>query len=216
MSALAQILLKHKIYIQGSDECEGEEILKLKKKGVLVFNKHNEGNLKDVDVVVYSSAILDDNCELVYAKKQGIKIMKRAELLALIASDYKTIISIAGSHGKTTTAALISEIFIDAGLKPTVHIGGVLNKINSNYKIGNKKFFITESCEYKDNFLYLKPDLSIILNIDSDHLDYFVDIDGVKKSFFRFIMNTKNNGINIINCEDDNIMQIIKSAKMIK
>lgn len=215
MSALAFMLKKEKIYVQGSDESENDEIKKLKKKGILVFKKHKKENLKNIDIVVYSSAILDDNEELKNARLNNLIILKRAQLLAMVASKYKTIISIAGSHGKTTTTAMISEMFLYANLKPTLHLGGELKKINSNYKIGNKNFFITESCEYKDNFLYLHPDISVILNIDADHLDYFGDLNGVKKSFLKFSKNIKQGGINIVCKDDENSSKILKSANLV-
>ncbi len=216
MSALAQMLRKEKIYVQGSDESENEEVLRLKRKGIKIFLGHNNQNLKGVDVVIYSSAISSDNEEFIYAKEKGLVIIKRAELLGIVASGYENVISIAGSHGKSTTAAMISEIFINAGLKPTIHLGAVLKKTNSNMVIGNKKYFITESCEYKDNFLFLKPDVSVILNIDADHLDYFGDLEGVKRSFYRFSKNTKIGGINIVCGDDVNSTQIKKSANCIK
>ena len=202
MSALALMLRRHGIGVQGSDESENDEVKKLKKRGVVVFDFHSKENLKNVDVVVFSSAIDDQNEELVFAREQGLMILKRSELLGVIASGYKYVVSIAGSHGKTTASAMIAEMMMKAALKPTVHIGGVLNSINSNHKIGNKKYFVTESCEYKDNFLNLRADVSVILNVDADHLDYFKTLDGVKDSFFKFAKNTKSGGINVV-CADD-------------
>ena len=152
MSALALMLKSFEVIVQGSDDQENEETLKLQKRGVKVFLGHSKKNLKGVQFVVYSSAINDKNEELVYAKKKGLTLIKRAELLGLVAEGFKTVISVSGSHGKTTATAMIAEMFLRSGLKPTVHIGGKLNSIKSNYKIGNKKFFITESCEYKENF----------------------------------------------------------------
>lgn len=208
MSGLAQILKKNGYMVQGSDLSENSEVLKLKQKGVRIFNEHLESNLKNVGVVVYSSAIHNDNVELEYARKNGMVIMKRAELLGLIASEYKCVIAIAGSHGKTTACSMISEMFLKSGLKPTIHLGGKDNYINSNYKIGNKKYFITEACEYMDNYLYIKSDISVILNIDSDHLDYFKTQENVINSFKNFAKNTKNGGI-IFACKNDVNSEII-------
>ena len=208
MSALAFILKQNKIYVQGSDVSANDEVKKLQKKGVKVFDNHDAKNLKDIDIVVYSSAIKDDNVELEFAKSKNIIILKRAELLGLVAGMYKHVVAIAGSHGKTTTTAMLAEIFMQAGLNPTFHIGGVLNSINSNYKLGNKKFFITEACEYKDNYLYLNPDISVVLNIDSDHLDYFKNIDNVKYSFKRYIANTKTGGFSVVCADDENSLEL--------
>lgn len=208
MSALAQMLLKFGAIIQGSNECENAETKKLQKKGVLVLLEHKISNLKNVDVVVFSSAIKDDNVELKYAKEKNLLILKRAELLGAIADTYKYVISVAGSHGKTTTTAMIIEMFKVAKLKPTYHLGGVLGSSKSNFEIGNKRFFITESCEYKDNFLYLKPDISVVLNIDSDHLDYFGDLQGLKSSFLKFVNGTKTGGVNVAYYDDENLTDI--------
>ncbi len=209
MSALALILKANGVVVQGSDECENAEVKKLKKKNIKVFVGHSKHNLKGVNIVVYSSAISETNEELQYAISKGMFLIKRAELLGVVASGYKTIVSVAGSHGKTTATAMIAEILMLEKSKPTIHLGGVLNKTHSNVKIGNKKIFLTESCEYKDNFLFLKPDISVVLNIDADHLDYFGNLDGVKQSFIKFIDGTKPGGINIACYDDFNSSEII-------
>lgn len=208
MSGLAEMLLKNGAIIQGSDLSKNIEIERLEKKGAKIFNKHLAENVVGADYVVYTSAIHEDNPEIVYANKHSIPLIKRAELLGLIASGYKTVIAVSGSHGKTTTTAMLSEIFLQAGLKPTLHVGGPLKKIDSNYLIGNKKFFITEACEYKDNFLYIKPDIAVVLNIDADHLDYFGTTDGVKKSFKKFACGVRDGGIIVVSGEDKNSKEI--------
>ena len=210
MSALAQLLKRDGCFVQGSDEVISDELKRLVRKQIRVFIGHSKDNVLGADVVVYSSAIHENNPELEYARRKGLIVLKRAELLGMIAENYKNVIAIAGSHGKTTTTAMLGEIFINAGLKPTLHIGGRLKSIKSNYQIGNKKYFITENCEYKDNFLFVKPDISLILNIDSDHLDYFKDLEGVKKSFYRYAVGTKQGGINIVFDGDKN-SQMIKT-----
>ena len=208
MSALAQLLKRDGFYVQGSDETFSAEIKKLAKKKIRVFLGQKKENVLGADIVVYSSAIREDNPELLAAKAFGLVIIKRAQLLGAIASGYKNVIAIAGSHGKTTTTAMIAEMFIVAGLKPTVHIGGVLKSINSNVLVGNKRFFITENCEYMDNFLYVSPDISVILNIDKDHLDYFGDIEGVRSSFLKYAKNTREGGLNLICGQDKNSAEI--------
>lgn len=216
MSSLALMLKRNGYYVQGSDEVQNTEVKKLAKRKVRVFLGHSKDNVLGVDVVVYSSAIQEDNPELVYAKKHKLLILKRAELLGLIAEIYKTIISVAGSHGKTTTTAMIGEMFLNSGLKPTLHIGGKLKSINSNYKIGNKDYFITENCEYKDNFLYVKPDISVILNIDSDHLDYFGNLENVKLSFLKYAKGTRVGGLNLICDQDENLSEISRLENSVK
>ena len=210
MSALALFLKREGFYVQGSDEVKNQEVKKLIKKKIRVFVGQKKENVFGADIVVYSSAIRDDNEELQYAKTKGLVLVKRAQLLGMIAERYKNVIAISGSHGKTTATAMIAEIFEKSGLKPTVHLGGVSNLFKSNYKIGNKKIFITENCEYMDNFLYVKPDISVILNIDSDHLDYFRSIDGVKKSFYNYAKITKEGGLNLVNDCDENSKCLLK------
>ena len=210
MSSLALMLKRNGYYVQGSDDVQNAEVKKLAKRKVRVFLGHSKNNVLGVDVVVYSSAIQEDNPELVYAKKHKLLILKRAELLGLVAETYKTIIAVAGSHGKTTTTAMIGEMFLNSGLKPTLHIGGKLKSINSNYKIGNKEYFITENCEYKDNFLYVKPDISVILNLDSDHLDYFGNLENIKLSFLKYAKGTRSGGLNLVFDKDDNLSDISK------
>jgi len=208
MSALAQMLKKRKIYVQGSDLADNDEVKILRKKGIKVYNNHSADNLKNIDIIVYSSSIHCDNEELIFAQKNNLIILKRAELLGMIAEEYKTVIAIAGSHGKTTATAMISEMFILAGLKPTVHIGGRDNLIKSNYKIGNKKFFITEACEYMDNYHYIKPDVAVVLNIDEDHLDYFNNLETLKLSFEKFSKNVNSGGVVVCNYDDVNAENI--------
>ncbi len=214
MSALAQMLAKEKIYVQGSDITENEETKILKQKGIKVFLGHDEKNLNGCDAVVYTSAIHSDNCELAKARQDGLLVIKRAELLGAIAEGYKTVIAVSGSHGKTTTTAMLAEIFMQAGLKPTIHVGGEIKSINSNYKIGKKQYFITEACEYMDNFLYIKPDISVVLNIDSDHLDYFKNLDGVKASFDKFVQGTKEGGICVACADDINSSFLLKEKNV--
>ncbi len=209
MSALAQMLVKYGCTVQGSDLAENNETKILQKRNIKVFLGHDAENVAGVDAVCYTSAVHEDNPELVQARKLGIKILKRAELLGMIAENYKTVIAVAGSHGKTTTTAMIAEVFMQANLKPTLQLGGTLKKIHSNYKLGNKKFFIVEACEYKDNFLLIKPDIAVVLNVDSDHLDYFLTLDGVKLSFKKFAKNLKDGGICIACSDDENSKEIL-------
>lgn len=208
MSALAQMLKRDGFDVQGSDEVNNQEMKILAKKKIKTFIGQSKQNVHGADIVVYSSAIHEDNPELKYARKNNLIVFKRAELLGMIAQRYKTVIAIAGSHGKTTATAMIAETFVKTGLKPTIHLGGESKHLGSNYKLGNKRYFITENCEYKDNFLFVKPDLSVILNIDADHLDYFKNIEGVKKSFLRYAEGTKENGLNLVFDGDENSSKI--------
>lgn len=208
MSGLAFMLMKNQIFVQGSDIAKNQETQKLENSGVKIFYGHKKENIEDANVVVYTSAIKDDNEELLEARQKGKIILKRAELLGLISGLYNYVIAVAGSHGKTTTTAMIAEILMKANKNPTIHIGGVLNLISSSYRVGENEFFITEACEYKDNYLYIKPDIALILNVDADHLDYFKNLNGVKRSFYKFASSLKKGGISIISKDDDNSKEI--------
>ncbi|MBO4570070.1 MAG: UDP-N-acetylmuramate--L-alanine ligase [Clostridia bacterium] len=202
LSCLAKISLSKGAIVSGSDISINEETKTLESLGVKIFYKHEEGNVLGVDIVVYSSAIKEDNVELQKAQKLGLTILKRAEFLAKIAGEYKTTIAISGSHGKTTTTAMVANLLILAGLNPTVHLGGEYSKIGGNTLIGGNDYFVTEACEYKDNFLYLSPQISVCLNVCADHLDYFKNLQNLRCSFKKFI-NLNKNGVVICNADDD-------------
>ena len=193
MNALCKLLFNKGYTVSGSDVHPSERTEELEKMGIKVYYKHEKSNLigKKIDACIYSSAIKEENEEYQYCKAHNIKLIKRAELLGLLAENYKNVIAISGSHGKTTTTAMISSIFIEGKKYPTVHIGGEYPKINGNYLNGKNDYFITEACEYMDNFLYLNPKISVITNIEEDHLDYFKNIETIIKSFNQFADQTK-------------------------
>lgn len=190
MSGLAKILLSMGKKIIGSDCNRNEIIYKLKQDKVKIYNSHNKKHIKDVDLVVYSGAIKSDNVELQEARQRGILTIERSQLLYLISKEYKNVIAISGTHGKTTTTAMIAYIFFVSGLNPTIHLGGEASFINGNVRIGGNDFFITEACEYRNSFLALKPDTSVITNIEPEHLDFFKSFDNERKSFQKFISKT--------------------------
>lgn len=187
MSALARLLLNEGHYVAGSDITESKLTEDLQSEGIKVNYQANLEDISIADIVVVNSAISENNEELCEAKRLHKIVVGRGELLGLIAKKYKNVIAISGAHGKTTTTALIASIFRKAGVNPTVHIGGVLTGDNSNLILGDKDYFITEACEYKDNFLYLKPTFGVVLNVEPEHLDYFKCFEGVKRSFRQFI-----------------------------
>ncbi|MDD3397094.1 MAG: UDP-N-acetylmuramate--L-alanine ligase [Clostridia bacterium] len=201
MSALAKYLANENNIITGSDISPD-----VKLSGIETFVGHNAKNLGDCDVVVYNSAISSDNPEMIEAKKRNVPIISRAEMLAEIGSRHKNVISISGIHGKTTTTEMIAEVFIQAGLNPTVHLGGISNCFCSNLLLGDKKFFITEACEYKNSFLSLKNKVGVILNLEPEHLDFFKTFNKMKESFKLFANSSEtvvapaDLGINIKNC----------------
>lgn len=184
MSALAVFLKKEGNDVSGSDSNPENHILY--ENGISVFNKANLKKIEECDVVTFSSAIKEDNEDLKYAKHLGKKILSRGELLGVISKKYKNVIAVAGSHGKTTTTALIYNVLKMAGKNPTLHLGGILKEENSNFVIGDKEYFVTEACEYCDNFLFLKPTISVVTNIEPEHLDYFKTFENQLKSFEKF------------------------------
>ena len=143
--------------------------------------------IKNADLVVYTAAIKKDDVELLEAKKLGIETCERAVFLGKLTRAFKETIGISGTHGKTTTTSLISLCFIKAGFDPNVQVGAILDQLNGNYRIGESEYLILEACEYVESFLHFHPKAEIILNIDNDHLDYFGNIDNIKKAFSNYV-----------------------------
>lgn len=212
LSALAIILHKHNYIVSGSDTTKSNITDTLQKQGITVYIGHNKQNVQGANLVVYSSAIKPDNPEIKEALSLGITVIKRAELLGAIANNYNKVISVSGSHGKTTVTGIISSIFLYAKKNPTIHIGGNLPIIDGNVKVGSKQYFITEACEYCDSFLHLKSYASVVLNIQKDHLDYFKNISNLYKSFKNYIKNTNANGFVVLNNDDEYCKKINTKA----
>ncbi len=186
MSAIADILIAQGHSVSGSDMNKNDMIDKLKKDGAKIFVGHDGNNVEDSDLIVYTAAIGNENPELLRARELGIEIVTRAEMLGILMAQSNNSIAVAGTHGKTTTTSMLSLILKNADLDPTLLVGGNLEELNGNVRVGGREYFVTEACEYMDSFLSLKPKIEIILNIDSDHLDYFRDIDHIVESFEKF------------------------------
>lgn len=195
LSAIAEILMSEGYNVSGSDMKESDMTMKLAKAGARIFIGHRAENVEQADLLVYSAAVGYDNPELVRAKERQIPVLSRAEMLGLLMDKYENSIAISGTHGKTTTTSMVSLILDRAAFSPTILVGGNLAEINGNVKVGNSGYFVTEACEYMDSFLSLKPKMEIILNIDSDHLDYFKDIDHIVSSFDKFAHLVPQTGI---------------------
>ncbi len=186
LSAIAEILLSRGYKVTGSDMRESDITAKLEADGGKIFIGHKAENIDGADLVVYSAAVGSDNPEMAKANELGIPTASRAEILGLLMSEYENSIAVSGTHGKTTTTSMVSLILKNADKDPTILVGGNLPEIGGNVKVGHSQNFVTEACEYMDSFLSLKPKYEIILNIDSDHLDYFKDIDHIARSFDQF------------------------------
>lgn len=209
MSGLAEILIDMGYKVSGSDIKVSNITKKLEKLGAVIYPYHSEENIKNPDLVVYTAAIKGDNPERAKAESLNIPTIERAVLLGEIMKKYPFSIAISGTHGKTTTTSMITMIMLEAGLDPTIHIGGELEAIGGNTKIGGSRYFITEACEYVESFLKFHPFLAIILNIELDHVDYFKDIEHIKKSFQKFASLIPSNGYLVVCSDDSNAYSIM-------
>lgn len=201
MSGIAQLLLRCGIKVSGSDAKDSFVTRQLASQGAKVFIGHNSKNIENADLVIYSSAIKDDNPEIIEARKRNIPLIRRAEALAQLMQD-KTVITVTGSHGKTTTTSLISYMLLEAGLSPTVAIGGILRNIDTNACLGNGRYFVAEADESDGSFLYYRPKYSVITNIDAEHLDYYKNFDNEVRAFEEFLGRTDKDGC-VFCCGDD-------------
>ena len=190
MSALAKLCVAQGFLVTGTDDIQNENFNNLKNLGIKVSLKQDFESVKQADVIVYTIAV-KNHIELQFAKQLNKVILERAEFLAKISQSYKHTIAVAGTHGKTTTTALLGHIFCLAGLNPTVHLGGVAPDLGGNLKIGDNDIFITEACEFNKSFLHLRPEYSIITNIECDHMDTFCDFNDLQSSFLLFAENTR-------------------------
>lgn len=201
MSGMAEILLDRGYRVSGSDRELSDITTYLEKKGAVIFKGHAAQNLKDIDLLVYTSAVNRENPERMEALRRGIPEIRRAEMLAELMADKKGV-AIAGTHGKTTTTALCAHLAIEGGLDPTVVIGGRLKNLKTNARLGSGQVFISEADEYDRSFLTLSPDISVITSIDADHLDIYRDIQEIKDTFTGFANKGRPDGP-VICCFDD-------------
>ena len=200
MSGLAEILLEEHFTISGSDSQKSPLPEKLTNAGAKIFYGQRASNIEEgMDLVVYTAAIHEDNPELAAAKAAGIPTLTRAELLGQIMDNYSDSVAIAGTHGKTTTTSMVSQIFLDARMDPTISVGGILDAIGGNIRVGRSNLFVTEACEYTNSFLNFRPKYCLILNIEEDHLDFFKDINDIRHSFRLFAENTAPDGVIVLN-----------------
>ena len=200
MSGLAEILLKENFTISGSDNKESALTAHLERSGAKIFYGQKASNIIDgIDVVVYTAAIREDNEEFMAAKNAGLPMLSRAELLGQLMTNYEIPIAVSGTHGKTTTTSMLSHILLAAEKDPTISVGGILKAIGGNIRVGNSGIFVTEACEYTNSFLNFLPKISIILNIDEDHLDFFKDLADIRHSFRKFAELLPEDGTLIIN-----------------
>ena len=200
MSGLAEILLEEGFTISGSDAKQSALTDSLAQKGATIYIGQKASNLSiRPALVVYTAAIREDNEEFKAAVDAGIPMLSRAELLGQIMDNYEKSIAVSGTHGKTTTTSMISQILLVAKADPTISVGGILEAIGGNIRVGGSEVFITEACEYTNSFLHFHPKYSIITSVEAEHLDFFKDIDDIRRSFHEFAGNTAHDGVLIIN-----------------
>ena len=210
MSALASILLQRGYVVSGSDMHASPLIDKLIEHGATCYIGHAAGQEAGAALVVFSAAIPPTNPERVAADAAGIPSIDRATLLGELMEEYQQSVGVAGTHGKTTTSSILATILELAGKDPTIHIGGELPLIGGAMKLGGHGIFVTEACEYKDSFLKLHPTCAVVLNIDSDHLDYFADIDAIERSFETYVGLLPEDGKVVGNGDDPRVWALMQ------
>lgn len=212
VSALARYYLEKDHKISGSDLASSEITKSLKKSGVKIFIGQKKENIsKNLDLVIYSSAVKSDNPELKEVKRLKIKHQSYPEALGELSKKYFTI-AVSGTHGKSTTTSMLGLLLIKAGLDPTVIVGTKLKEFNnSNFRMGRSKYLVIEACEHEESFLNYYPEIIVLTNIEEEHLDYYKNLKNILKAFKKFISNLLDNGYLVVNKDDRNILRVIKS-----
>ncbi len=212
MSGIAEVLLSLGYNVTGSDLNDSEVVNKLRSLGAQIYIGHEASNVKNVQIVVYSSAVNNSNPEVQEAKKTGIPIIKRAEMLAELMR-LKKGIAVAGSHGKTTTTSFLATILEKLDYKPTYIIGGIVKNLGGHAHIGDSDLLVAEADESDGSFLYLNPIMSVVTNIDNDHLDYYGNIENLKKAFVEFLNKVPFYGLIVLNAHDETTAEILNQIK---
>ena len=210
MSGIAEILKNFGIRVTGSDGVESKVTKKLQKSGIEVFIGHSASNVQNPDAVVYSAAVKPDNVEMIEAKNKNIPTIERADFLGELTRCFKDTITIAGTHGKSTTTSMVAICFLESLKDPSIQVGAEIKQIDGNYKVGNSEYFIIEACEYVESFLKFSPKTEIILNIDNDHLDYFKNFENIKEAFKKYVKLLPNDGLLVLNGDDENTLALSK------
>ena len=206
MSGLAGMLAQRGIRVTGSDSARSYMTDTLTGQGISVSIGHRAENVDGADLVVYSAAIHPDNPERARASQLGIPQMERATLLGQLMEGYRHAINVCGTHGKTTTTSMIAEVLLDAGLDPTVHIGGQLDYIGGSTRVGGHDTFVAEACEFNASFLQFHPTIAVVTNIEEDHLDYYKDLEDICHAFGRFFSLLPEDGVCIGNGDDPRVV----------
>ncbi len=213
MSGLARLFLHEKSQVSGSDRAPSIITEALEKEGVHFFASQVKENItEDIDLVVYTEAMPKDHEELVRARELGIETLNYFETLGVVANEYY-LIAVSGSHGKTTTTAMLIDVFEEAGLDPSAIVGSLRAKTKSNYRAGKSKYFIVEACEYRRDFLSLKPDILVITNIEHEHVDYYKSLAEVQNAFQEFALQVREGGAVFVNFGGGNIAAVLEGVR---
>lgn len=212
MCPLAEIMHSEGFELSGSDMNESDTLERIRNYGIKVYMGHKAENIEGAELIVYTAAVKSDNPELLAAQEKGIPAIERSIMLGIVTRRYNRSIAVAGTHGKTTTTAMLSQVLIGSGFDPSAIIGGKLPFIGGNSYVGQSDIIVCEACEYVDTFLELTPFISLILNIDADHLDYFKTLENIKKSFNKFSHLTT--GLLIINGDDENVLESVSDVEI--
>ncbi len=211
MCPMAELLMHRGYEISGSDQNESDTLDRVKSWGIPVYMGHSPENIGEAEAVVYTAACKSDNPELVAAREKGVPTLERSVMLGMLTEKYPQLVAVSGTHGKTTTTAMLTQIFIETGADPSAIIGGKLPIINSNCRVGKSDTIICEACEYVDTFLQLHPAVSLILNIEPDHLDYFKTLDNIVKSFRQFAVQTDR--LLVVNAANQSVMEAVEGLE---
>jgi UDP-N-acetylmuramate--alanine ligase len=209
MSPLAEVLLDEGLRVSGSDVSDGPAIERLRSMGIGISIGHSADNIDGADFVIRTAAARDDNAEVAAARERGIPVFERSQAWGYIMRGYKDAVCVAGTHGKTTTTSMVTHILMAAGADPTVMIGGTLPMLGSGYRVGHGDIIVLESCEYYDSFLNFSPTVAVIVNVDADHLDYFHNLENVKRSFRNFASLVPPGGAIVCGSDDENTMDAL-------
>lgn len=213
MSALARLFLHEGKTVSGSDRAPSAITDALEKEGVTFYSEQVAENIdKNVNLVVYTEAMSGDQPEMVAARQLGVPMMNYFDALAMVANEYY-LIAVAGTHGKTTTTAMLIDIFETAGLDPTAVVGSLRSKTHSNFRAGKSKYFIVEACEYKRDFMSLEPDVLVLTNIEAEHLDYYSGLADVKSAFRELAEKVPEDGVVIAEVKNVNISPVVNGLK---
>lgn len=208
MCPIAELLLSRGFVVTGSDRSDNANVKRLRELGVTVYNEHVADNIKGADLVAFSAAVPSTNLEMVAADEAGVPKMERSQLLGAITRCYDNVIGVSGTHGKTTVSSMITQILLINKQNPNAVIGGKLPMANSSCVVGDSETLVCESCEFVDSFLQFSPDITVLLNIDDDHMDYFKTMDNLKNSFKKFVSMGK---ICYANGDDNHVKDVVST-----